>query len=119
MTTIRLPWPPATLSPNDRSGWYVKARAKASARKAGFFATKAAKAAAPEADEIWLQATVHPPHNRAYDRDNLQARLKASFDGIADALGVDDVRFRHHPIQIGERKPGGEVLIRIMGGDHR
>ena len=115
MSVIRLPWPPATLSPNNRSHWAVKAKATARARKDAFYAAKEAKAVAPASGEIWLQVTAFPPHNRAYDRDGLQSRLKASFDGLADALGVDDVRFRHHPIELGPRKHGGEVSIRIMG----
>ena len=117
MTDIRIPWPPATLSPNNQAHWATKARATASSRKAAFYAAKAAKATAPATGEIWLQATAHPPHNRAYDRDGLQSRMKAAFDGIADALGVDDVRFRHHPIELGPRKPGGEVVVRLMGAE--
>ena len=115
MTDIRIPWPPATLSPNNRAHWATKARAKASARKAAFFATKEAKATAPADGPIALSITAYPPVTRAHDRDNLMARLKASLDGVAQALGVDDVRFRPGEVQIGPRKPGGEVVVRIMG----
>lgn len=117
MTAIRLPWPPPVLSPNNRGHWAVKARAGKRAHVAAFFATKAAFVAVPEAGDIVLSITAHPPHNRKYDRDNLLARLKKSLDGIADALRVDDVRFVPLPVKIGERKPGGEVVIRIMGAE--
>ena len=115
MSVIRLPWPPATLSPNNRAHWAAKAKARATSRKAAFCATKEAKATTPLSGPITLSITAHPPHNRAYDRDNLLARLKGALDGVAEALGVDDVRFVPLPVEIGERKPGGEVLIRIMG----
>lgn len=115
MTDIRIPWPPATLSPNNRGSWHVKWKAGKRAHEAAFFATKEAGTKAPQAGDIVLSITAYPPHNRAYDRDNLLARMKKSLDGIADALGVDDVRFRHHPIELGPRKPGGEVVVRIMG----
>lgn len=115
MTAIRLPWPPATLSPNNRAHWAAKAKAGKRAHEAAFYATKEAKATAPATGDIVLSITAHPPHNRAYDRDNLLARLKKPLDGIADALGVNDVRFAPLPVEIGERKPAGEIVVRIMG----
>lgn len=112
--TIRLPWPPAILSPNNRAHWAAKAKARQSARKAGFYAAKEAKAAAPVDGDITLRITAYPPHTRAYDRDNLLARMKGSLDGIADAMGVDDVRFRPLPVVIGERTAGGLVTVEIV-----
>ena len=115
MTDIRIPWPPATLSPNNRAHWATKARAKRRAKSDAMIATFEAKATAPADGPIVLSITAYPPVTRAHDRDNLMARLKASLDGVAQALGVDDVRFRPGEVQIGPRKPGGEVVVRIMG----
>lgn len=53
-----------------------------------------------------------PPTMRYRDEDNLLATLKAHFDGIAQALGVDDHTFHFreqewHPPE----KPGRLVIV--------
>lgn len=44
--------------------------------------------------DIPINVFFYPPDNRRRDADNLVSSLKAVFDGIADALGVNDARFR-------------------------
>jgi crossover junction endodeoxyribonuclease RusA len=56
--------------------------------------------------------TFQPPDKRRRDRDNLQASLKAHFDGIADALGVNDSLFVP-TYAIGEPVKGGAVRVEI------
>jgi len=58
--------------------------------------------------------TFSPPDKRRYDDDNLIARCKAYLDGIADALGVDDSRFRLGKPVRAESIKGGNVRVEIV-----
>ena len=89
---IDLPWPPTALSPNARVHWTKKAKAAKAYRLECFILAKAAGIKAPEGKILWT-VEFFPPSRRAYDDDNLLARVKALRDGVADALGVDDRRF--------------------------
>lgn len=60
---------------------------------------------------LWV--TWYPPDRRHRDDDNLIAGFKAYRDGIADALGIDDKRFRLHPFLHTEVRKGGEVRVAI------
>lgn len=111
---IALPWPDARLSPNARVHWSartgVKAKARADARIATFAALgcdlrELRQALAGDAP-IALTITFHPPDARHRDDDNMIASFKASRDGIADALGVDDRRFRPHYVFSEPEAPG-------------
>lgn len=55
-------------------------------------ATLAAKPAVPSDGDIRVGITFYPPDRRG-DRVNYPNRCKPYFDGIADALGVNDRRF--------------------------
>ncbi|WP_148649262.1 RusA family crossover junction endodeoxyribonuclease [Novosphingobium barchaimii] len=55
---------------------------------------KAIGAALAEAGSIEMTVTFYPPDRRHRDDDNMIASFKAARDGIADALGVDDRKFR-------------------------
>jgi len=112
--TITLPWPHKDLSPNARGHWGKKAAATKTARKTAWAATLETgvlKLSAPI--PIHVTTTFFPPDRRAYDEDNLKARMKASYDGISDAIGVDDKHFRHGPVEIGQPVKGGSVRIEI------
>lgn len=89
---IDLPWPPKELSPNARVHWTKKAKAAKAYRLECFILAKAAGITAPEGKILWT-VEFFPPSRRAYDDDNLLARIKALRDGVADALCVDDRRF--------------------------
>ncbi|EED39885.1 conserved hypothetical protein [Stenotrophomonas sp. SKA14] len=41
---------------------------------------------------------------------------KSYRDGIAQLLGINDGRFQGHLFVHGERRPGGQVVVRITGG---
>jgi len=41
------------------------------------------------------------------------AACKAFFDGIADAMGVDDRTFTVAPVICGDRRPHGAIVISI------
>jgi Holliday junction resolvase RusA-like endonuclease len=112
--TICLPWPSADLSPNARSRTYHKAaRAKKAARHDAWAIALESKVKAPESAEIAVHIEFHPPDARRRDRDNMVASMKAALDGVAQALGVDDHRFRLRPTFHPPRPPKGAVIIRM------
>jgi crossover junction endodeoxyribonuclease RusA len=116
MTIIVLPWPPKPLTPNHRSrSHWPRTNALKKAREDGYYATKAAKVGICAGDvPIILRATFNPPGRYHYDRDGLLSSMKGYFDGIADALGVDDFWFRPEPPIVGEPIKGGRVTVEVI-----
>lgn len=116
MTTlsIELPFPPASLSGHNKGHWRGKSDVVADHR---YWAKMAARGlTVPDEGDIALRVDFYPPDRRG-DRINFPNRMKPYFDGLADALGVNDKRFdiptyRAHPPQ----KPG-RVVISIPTGD--
>ena len=111
---ILLPWPSKDLSPNSRVHWRVKADAVKKARLDAWHITLLAipKVWHIPSGQIDVHTIFHPPNKRRYDMDNLIARMKGANDGIADALKVDDYRFKLS-FEIGESIKGGQVEITI------
>lgn len=117
---IVLPWPDPKLSPNARLHWRAKVGPKQAAKiKAGwltvaaegYHATKAALAA--HDGPIPVEMRFYPPDRRHRDDDNMIGSMKAARDGVADALGVDDRRFRPHYFFEDAEKPGRvEVIVK-------
>ncbi len=97
MNKITLPWPPKQLSPNARVHWSVKAKHAKAYRMTCFALCIEAGITAPEFGDIHVFVDYYPPDKRARDQDNMISASKALFDGMADALGVNDKRFRLHP----------------------
>lgn len=117
---IVLPWPDKGLSPNARLHWAKLAANKKQARHdAHVLATlalplKARRDIASSEGRIPILVRFYPPDARHRDDDNMVASFKAARDGIADALGVDDRRFRPVYQFMGPEKPGRvEVEIGI------
>ena len=114
MTEIVLPWPPKELSPNARAHWTVSAKAKKAYRAACYLLAKQSKVAIDWTGEVHAWIDFYPPDRRHRDDDNMVAAFKAGRDGMADAMGLDDKRFRIHPYVKDEI--GGMVKIRITPG---
>lgn len=99
---VVLPWPDRRLSPNARIHWRAKAPVTAKARKdAAYITYDAMPSGAREVRQhfagegpISYRVTFYPPDKRHRDDDSMIAMLKAARDGIADALGVNDRRFK-------------------------
>lgn len=110
---IELPFPPKCLSPNGRAHWGTIATAKKKCRSWAKAATMAAKVKAPDSEAIYVVVNWHPKTKHAYDEDNCIAMCKAYFDGVADALGVNDSRFKPRLVK---REPikHGKVIIEIL-----
>ena len=117
---VTLPWPHKDLSPNARKHWAALSVAKKKARETAHYATLEAagsclgaiRASLAGEGRFALTVTFYPPDKRRRDDDNMVAAFKASRDGIADALQVDDRRFRPHYFFEDAAKPGRvEVFI--------
>jgi hypothetical protein len=114
-----LPWPSKDLSPNARVHYRVKAAATKAARQTAVvlaFEAGWRDAWLPEGRlHLWIDC-YQAPGKKVPDDDNMIGRCKAYRDGIAQVLGIDDKRFISHPFVSDERRPGGQVVMRITGG---
>lgn len=110
---IELPFPAKALWPNGRAHWAVKAREAKKHRAWAYTATRAAKIPKPDGP-VNIALTIHPKTAHAIDRDNAIACCKAYFDGIAEALGVDDSTFNTPSLFYGLPRKGGWVRIEIL-----
>lgn len=114
MMRVVLPWPDRRLSPNARIHWRAKAPVTAKARKdAAYLTYDAMPGGAREVRQhfagegpIAYRVTFYPPDKRHRDDDSMIAMLKAARDGIADALGVNDRRFKPEYVFEEPCKPG-------------
>lgn len=114
MMRVVLPWPDRRLSPNARLHYRVTSPVKAKARKdAAYLTYDAMPGGAREVRQhfagdgpIRYRVTFYPPDARHRDDDNMIAMFKAARDGIADALGVNDRRFRPEYYFADPCKPG-------------
>ena len=89
-----LPWPPMELSPNSRMHWAALAKAKKAYRQACAWQAKAQGAQKIEAESLSVTVEFHQPDKRRRDYDNMVASIKSGLDGVADAIGVPDDRWR-------------------------
>jgi crossover junction endodeoxyribonuclease RusA len=114
MNEITLPWPPSALSPNARVHWSKKSKAAKLYREACFNLTKQAIASGftiPKSEKLSLWIDFYPPDRRKRDDDNCISSFKSGRDGLAQALGIDDSKFRSHPYI--EERIGGFIKVRI------
>ena len=130
--TIVLPLPPKECSPNWRGHWAKKRIAVHNARTLAWAhthqllghyvdtapatATWASSSTNPHAipqQHIRVSLTFILPDNRRRDTDNLYASCKAYFDGISDALRIDDSRFELRSIGRTVQPGVSEVRIEV------
>ncbi len=116
--TLSLPWPDAALSPNARVHHMARARAVKKAREYAWGMTKAAMGPLGIVYGAWVgpitvQYTFHPEIDRDRDDDNFAARMKASRDGIARALGVNDSGFTQLPVIFGAKAKPACVVVTV------
>lgn len=115
MIEIELPWPDRKLSPNSRAHWRAKSAYQQAAHRNGYaLARNAISGLRLRFDPTFPVVLVFcPPNNRRRDLDNLLASMKHYLDGIADALDVDDRRFRPVTADWGDVRAGGAVIVRL------
>ncbi len=111
---VIFPWPPKTLSPNARVHWAVKSKATKALRLTCAVLAKQARMSVDWEGDIHVWMDYYPPDRRARDQDNMISASKGMLDGLADALGVNDKRFRLHPYVKDET--GGIVKVRLTPG---
>lgn len=117
---VSLPWPSDHLGQNSRDHWAKKASVTKSARYAAYIAAREEMGTPfPGTGDVRLSGrfatkiTLNPPDRKRYDGWNICDRLKASIDGIFDALQADDWLIRSGAWSWGEIVPGGRVTIEI------
>jgi hypothetical protein len=111
MGDIELPFPSSALAGHVKGHWRSKSGIVAKHRDWARSATLATDIQAPGAGDIRIAVTFYPP-NRRGDRINFPNRMKPYFDGIADALRVNDSRFVPS-YQFAEPVKNGKVVVRI------
>lgn len=94
---VTLPWPSKDLSPNARVHWSKKSKAAKAYRHACHILTLESKAKIDWDGDVHVWIDFYRPSRREMDHDNCLARIKSGLDGVADALGINDSRFRPHP----------------------
>lgn len=115
--TIVVPLPPAVLKPNRRTHWAVRARATETARSDARYASMTARRR-----QKWtlggrhinvIQLIYYFKARRTRDEDNLLAWAKATIDGVADGLELDDGSFTYMPTksEIDKKDPRLEIVI--------
>jgi crossover junction endodeoxyribonuclease RusA len=94
----------------------VKAKIAKKYRADCMLATRASGAVVDWDGDVHLWITFFPPDRRRRDDDNIIGSLKNGRDGVADALGIDDSRFRSHPYVSDQVRKGGAVEIKLTKG---
>jgi len=108
---MTLPFPPAALSGHANGHWRSKAALTKKWREWAHLAALEAKFIVPLDGDIVVRVKFIPPDRRS-DRTNFPNRLKPVFDGLADALKVNDRRFLPS-FQFAEPEKPGRVEIWI------
>lgn len=114
MITVTLQWPDPKLNPNKRLHWAPKAKATKAARERAFWlTTEQLRGKQPVFQtQIMIDVEFYPPDRRKRDRTNCEAMMKAYFDGMADALKVNDIRFSPR-YTMRDPVPGGKITVNI------
>jgi crossover junction endodeoxyribonuclease RusA len=115
VTAVELPLPHKILWPNGRTLNRNYKAAETKKHRAWAFA--ATKATVPpcfkhNGARISIRLTVYPKGSGAKpDKDNCQAACKAYFDGIADALGVNDKLFDYLPTLVSDQRTSRVTVL--------
>lgn len=115
---IDLPWPDPSLAPNRKNGKHWTATHAAKGKRladARILTLQAMRLHdyVPPTGTLALVVTFHAPDKRRRDLDNLLAALKPDFDGVSQALGVDDQLFNPLTLRRGEPVKGGAVVVEV------
>jgi len=113
---IELPFPSAKLSGHHNAHWRylqpIKAKHREWALKAMLAVRDQVAVSLADNSDIRVSVTFYPPDRRG-DRTNYPNRCKPYFDGIADALAVNDRRFLPSYHFAEPAKGGGKVVIEV------
>jgi crossover junction endodeoxyribonuclease RusA len=109
---VKLPWPPKELSPNAKRRKHWSAyRGKTMQYRSDCYFTTIAQLGVPKPKGLTVQSiTFYPPDHRRRDDDGMIGAFKAGRDGVADALGTDDHKFRP-AYHFAPPVPNGRVVV--------
>jgi len=114
--TMQLPWSHPALLPNNKEKWSKARQAKLQRWSAKVLTMEAlnGKKLPKNIFKCVIHTVFYPPTGRGGERDedNCHAALKSAFDGIADALGVNDKIFSH-TIEMCDKVEGGVIFITV------
>ena len=114
---IVMPWPDGALWQNRRVHWTKRNSATKKARNMAAWQAVEAGLHLHRDTCPRLVFLFHPPDRRARDMQNMPATQKAAIDGIADAMKVDDSKFRcAWPESFSKIEKGGKVVIEVIVG---
>lgn len=103
---VSLPFPAAVLAGHATQAKWDKIKATKQHREWARLATLEVKPdSLPETGDMFIHVRFVPANNRG-DRVNYPNRVKPYYDGLADALGVNDKRFVPSFEFYSPRKPG-------------
>ncbi len=108
-------WPDSILSPNSRAHWALRAKAKKAQRAEWAALAHVSSMKAPREGKVEVRLEFIPSDRRPRDADNLLASCKSGLDGLADAMRVNDSRFRI-TFDMGEPVKGGACVKVSVGG---
>lgn len=112
---IELPFPPSSLSGHAKgNGQWRKITDTKKHREWARNAALEAGLSVPETGDIRIHVRFVPA-NRRGDKVNFPNRMKPVFDGIADALRVNDSRFVPS-YEFAEPEKPGRVEIEVLAG---
>lgn len=110
---IVVDYPPVACGPNYRGRWGA-INARKMYRTLCFAQALNARVTLPAEGMIDVQLDFFPPDRRDRDDDNPEAAFKSGRDGIAEALRVDDRRFRVRRVL--RTEPQCCVVVTILEG---
>jgi crossover junction endodeoxyribonuclease RusA len=118
---IKFPYPPKELNPNYKCHWSIKAEYKAQQKHDAYYITKRALNAQEFTGTTFCMSLVfHPPDKRTRDLDNVEAACKSLFDGMCQALGIDDSQIKKNGgKEWGDVVKGGEVVVNILDQENK
>ena len=106
--TIKLPYPPAALSPNKKGHWAPKAKAVKAYRWHCRMECRA-QGIKGMVGPLKVTITISYPDNRRRDWDNAIGSFKAGQDAVAAHIAVDDHEWGA-PAYVKGTGPGGVVV---------
>lgn len=113
---VRLPWPPTATSPNasGQGKWRAKNGAARAYKQACAWECAIRQVRPMDCDAVDVEVTFCPPSLRRYDLDNQLARVKHALDAVAEAIDVDDSKWRSMRLIRGPKVKDGCVVVHIQ-----
>lgn len=96
--SVVLDYPPAKLNPNYHGHWGNIQATKRKYHDDCYYLSIRARLRAPDSPVIVARLDIYPPDRRHRDDDNAVSAFKHGRDGVALALGINDVRLRNLPV---------------------